>query len=251
MFELCAVIPVYNHGAAISDVVAGLRRCGLPVFLVDDASEPGCAAILEQLAHAEPEVVFLERHAQNQGKGGAVLTGMHAAARHGFTHVLQIDADGQHELGDVPQFVAQARAHPDSVICGHPLYDASVPRHRLYGRYATHIWVWINTLSLRITDSMCGFRIYPLAAVMPLLQKVRIARRMDFDTDILVRLDWLGVPIINQPTRVTYPKDGVSHFRAFLDNVAITRMHTRLFFGMLPRSPRLLWRHLNPKRRAP
>jgi hypothetical protein len=162
----------------------------------------------------------------------------------GFTHALQIDADGQHDASDVPKFVAAGRDHPRHVICGIPVYDASVPRARLYGRYLTHVWVWINTLSLRIRDSMCGFRLYPLAPVTRLVAEETIGRRMDFDSEILVRLFWRDVAVISVPTRVTYPSDGVSHFDVWRDNVRISRMHTRLFFGMLRRAPRLLWRRV-------
>jgi len=242
--QLGAVIPVYNHGEAVGAVLAAVRAHGLPVLLVDDGSEPGCAAVLDALAAAEPGAVRLLRLPQNQGKGGAMMAGLRQAQALGWSHALQIDADGQHEAGDIPAFVAQSRAHPDHFICGCPVYDSSVPRARLYGRYATHVWVWINTLSMCIRDSMCGFRVYPLAPTVALIDSVKIGRRMDFDVEIAVRLVWRGVPVINQPTRVHYPTDGISHFRALRDNLLISAMHTRLFFGMLPRIPLLLWRRL-------
>ncbi|MFG6489684.1 glycosyltransferase family 2 protein [Roseateles sp. BYS78W] len=238
--KIGAVIPVYNHGGPIAGVVAALRAHGLPVLLVDDASEPGCAAVLDQLASQAD--VTLERLPVNQGKGGAVMAGLRRAAELGWTHALQIDADGQHDTRDVPAFTAAAVAEPAQMICGYPIYDDSVPKARLYGRYATHIWVWINTLSLAIRDSMCGFRIYPLAGTLPLVERQHIGRRMDFDTEIAVRLFWSGMGIVNVPTRVRYPEDGVSHFRVWRDNVLISAMHTRLFFGMLVRAPMLLWR---------
>lgn len=249
MINCCAVVPVYNHEHAIGAVVAALRAHDLAVVLVDDASSPECAAVLDALRAADTEHIHLERHPVNQGKGGAVMTGFKRAAALGFSHALQIDADGQHDSGAIPSFVDAAERAPEAVICGYPVYDESVPKHRLYGRYATHIWIWINTLSFRIKDSMCGFRIYPLAPVLPLVQEGRIGKRMDFDSEILVRLDWKGVPIVNLPTRVGYPSDGVSHFRLWLDNALISRMHAKLFFGMLLRSPLLLWRHVAPKRR--
>lgn len=235
-----AVIPVYNHGGPVGGVVAALRAHGLPVLLVDDASDPDCAAVLDALAR-QPDV-FLERLPVNQGKGGAVMAGLRRAARLGWTHVLQIDADGQHDTRDVPAFVAAAEAAPTELICGCPVYDDSVPRARLYGRYATHIWVWINTLSFAVRDSMCGFRIYPLAATLRCMEGQYIGRRMDFDTEIAVRLVWSGMGVANLPTRVRYPEDGVSHFRVWHDNLLISAMHTRLFFGMLLRAPLLLWR---------
>lgn len=242
MFEPVVVIPVYDHPATIAAVVAQVRSQGLPCILVDDGSGAECARVLDTLTAADPGNVALVRLPHNQGKGAAMVAGFREAGRRGFTHVLQIDADGQHACADIPVFIAQARRAPAAVIAGCPIYDASVPRGRLYGRYATHIWVWINTLSLDIRDSMCGFRVYPLASLLPLLASVRIGRRMDFDSDVIVRLHWRGVAVVNQPTRVTYPQDGVSHFRMWRDNARISAMHTRLFFGMLLRAPLLLWR---------
>lgn len=239
-FDPLVVIPVFDHEHAIGDVVARVRRHGVPCLLVDDGSSPACAAVLDRLATG-PGVSLL-RLPVNQGKGGAVVAGLREAARRGHSHALQIDADGQHDADDVPRFLAEARAHPQAVINGRPRFDASVPKARLYGRYATHVWVWINTLSFEIIDSMCGFRVYPLAPTLALLGRVRIGRRMDFDTEILVRLYWDGLRVRNLDTRVRYPSDGVSHFRVWRDNVLITAMHTRLFFGMLPRLPKLLRR---------
>jgi len=242
MFQAIVIIPVYNHPRTIGDMLDGVLAQGLRCMLVDDGSEPECAAVLDRLAQAHPIDVSLLRLSPNQGKGAAMAAGFREAARLGYSHAVQIDADGQHQCADIPLFLAKSREQPDAVICGCPLYDASVPRGRLYGRYATHVWVWINTLSLDIRDSMCGFRLYPLASVVRLLDVARIGRRMDFDSDVLVRLHWRGVPVVNQPTRVTYPRDGVSHFRLLRDNVLISAMHARLFVGMLLRSPLLLWR---------
>jgi glycosyltransferase involved in cell wall biosynthesis len=241
-FRPVAVIPVYNHGDAVGAVVANVRAHGLPCILVDDGSEAGCARVLDALARAPSRGVTLVRLARNQGKGGAMIAGLREAMRAGWTHALQIDADGQHDAADVPAFLARARAEPEAVICGVPVYDESVPTGRLVGRYATHVWVWINTLSLAIRDSMCGFRVYPLAGVAPVLDVPSLGRRMDFDPEVLVRLHWRGVRIASLPTRVTYPSDGLSHFRLGLDNLLISRMHARLFFGMLLRAPWLLWR---------
>lgn len=242
MFRPCVVIPVYNHEHAIQGVLAQVLAHGLPVILVDDGCSAACAAVLDQLAAGHPDRVVLERHAVNQGKGGAVLTGFARAERDGYSHVLQVDADGQHSVADVPRFLAAARAAPGAVIAGRPVYDESVPALRLYARYLTHVWVWINTLSLAIRDSMCGFRVYPVAPVLALARRRRLGLRMNFDIEILVRLYWDGLAIVNLPTRVGYPDDGVSHFKAWTDNVLISRLHMTLFFGMLPRIPSLLVR---------
>jgi glycosyltransferase involved in cell wall biosynthesis len=237
-----AVVPVYNHPATIAAVTRQILSHGLRCILVDDGSSAECARVLDRVVAEHSSRVGLVRLPRNEGKGAAMVAGFRAAAARGHTHVLQIDADGQHATVDIPLFLEQARSHPDSVIAGCPVYDDSVPRARLYGRYATHVWVWINTLSFDIRDSMCGFRMYPLASLLPLLDAVRVGHRMDFDSDVIVRLHWRGVPVRNQPTRVTYPQDGVSHFRMGRDNIRISLMHARLFVGMLLRSPLLLWR---------
>ncbi|QRK05203.1 glycosyltransferase family 2 protein [Archangium violaceum] len=240
--KVCAVIPVYNHGEAVGAVVGGVRAQGLPCVLVDDGSEPGCAAVLDALAEGDRSGIELVRLPENQGKGGAMMAGLRAAKERGFSHALQIDADGQHDTSDIPRFLHLAEQSPEKLICGTPVYDASVPKGRLYGRYATHIWVWINTLSFTIRDSMCGFRVYPLEPTVQLLDTVKLGKRMDFDVEVLVRLFWRGMGIVNNPTPVRYPSDGISHFDVLWDNVRISRMHARLFLGMLVRLPLLLWR---------
>lgn len=249
-FRPVAVIPVYNHPDTIGQMVQGVLQAGLPCLLVDDGSEPHCAAVLQALAaHYAPQVQLL-RLAQNQGKGGAVMAGMRQAHAQGYSHVLQIDADGQHAVADIPAFVALARQHPRSMVCGAPVYDASVPKGRLYGRYLTHVWVWINTLSLDIRDSMCGYRVYPLSEAVGVLNSAAIGKRMEFDIEVLVRMHWRGLRFVTQPTAVTYPLDGLSHFQVWRDNLLISGMHARLFAGMLWRSPLLLARKLAGGRAA-
>ncbi|CAD7492529.1 glycosyltransferase family 2 protein [Aeromonas dhakensis] len=228
----CLLIPCYNHAGPLAAVLARLAEFELPCLLVDDGSEPVAAAALDALVAQHPWVSLL-RHPHNQGKGGAVMTGLRRAHELGFSHALQVDADGQHDLTDLPALLAEARQHPAALVSGRPLYDDSVPKGRLYGRYITHVWVWIETLSFAIKDSMCGFRVYPLAPTCALLERVALGRRMDFDTEVMVRLHWAGVPMRFVPTRVIYPVDGRSHFRLFRDNLDISWMHTRLVCRLL------------------
>ncbi len=241
-FKPGIIIPVYNHAHAIGKVLDGLRTSGLPCWLIDDGSDPECRSVLESLATTHAEWVNLERLAVNQGKGRALAHGFACMQQSGMTHALQIDADGQHDPRDAQRFVDAARHSPTAVISGVPVYDASVPRGRLYGRYITHFWVAIHTFSRAIGDSMCGFRLYPLPVTNALIAEEGVAARMAFDTDIIVRLHWRGVPIVNIPTRVHYPLDGVSHFDMLRDNLRISRMHARLFFTML-------WRRFGAGRR--
>ncbi|MEX3857668.1 glycosyltransferase [Paraburkholderia sp. BR10923] len=249
-FAPCIVIPIYNHKDAIGATVANLAVHGLPIFVVDDGSDEPTQQVLAALALQCAQQMTLLRLPENGGKGAAVMAGLRAARAAGYTHALQIDADGQHDATDVPRFIDAARAEPGAVILGRPVYDDSVPKARLYGRYLTHVWVWIETLSLTIRDSMCGFRLYPLALACELIDGVRLPTRMDFDIEILVRLHWRRAAFRSIPTRVTYAADGVSHFDVLWDNVRISRSHTRLVFGMLMRLPMLLAHKLMPRRGA-
>lgn len=239
----CAVIPVFDHERTIAHVVAAVRAAALPCVLVDDGSGDACARELDRLAREVPDTQLL-RLPENRGKGAAVIAGFRAAAAAQFTHALQIDADGQHALGDIPRFVEDSRAHPDALVCGRPLFDESMPAVRRYGRYLTHVLVWLETLSFEIPDSLCGFRFYPLEPVMRLLAAEHVGARMDFDVEILVRLYWRGVPLRWIGTRVVYPLDGVSHFRLLRDNGRMVLLQMRLLLGMLVRLPRLLARKL-------
>lgn len=240
----CVVIPCYNHGAMMARVLSRLEPLALPCIIVDDGSDATTRRELDALAE-QYERVTLVRLDVNAGKGVAVIRGLEAAACAGFTHAVQVDADGQHAIEDIPALLALSERYPEALISGLPIYDDSVPRARLYGRWVTHVWVWIETLSLQLKDSMCGFRVYPLAPTLRLAGRVSLGRRMDFDTEVMVRLYWQGNTSYFVPTRVTYPQDGVSHFDTLKDNVRISMMHTRLFFGMLPRIPSLLCRSTN------
>ncbi|NBC97610.1 glycosyltransferase [Atlantibacter hermannii] len=241
LFSPCVVIPCYNHGAMMAQVLTRLAPFGLPCIVVDDGSDAATQQALARL-QADFPALTLVRLAQNAGKGAAVIRGLEVARDAGYSHAVQVDADGQHAIEDIPQFLAEAERHPEALISGQPIYDDSIPRSRLYGRWVTHVWVWIETLSLSLKDSMCGFRVYPVAPTLALAQHIALGRRMDFDTEVMVRLYWRGHPSYFIPTRVTYPQDGLSHFDALRDNLRISWMHTRLFFGMLPRAPGLLMR---------
>lgn len=241
--KACIIIPVYNHEAALPGVVARLKVYKLPCLLVNDGSSVQCAKVMAELENRESGWVTLITRPENGGKGAAVIDGFKAAIGMGFSHALQIDADGQHDLNAIPDFLAAAETSPNALILGKPVFDASIPKSRFYGRRITNFWIRVNTLSDAIGDGMCGFRLYPLSVVRQLISTTDIGRRMDFDIDIVVRLYWLGLQVIHIPVKVSYPKDGVSHFRLWRDNLMISKTHARLFLGMLPRIPKLLLRH--------
>jgi GT2 family glycosyltransferase len=147
-----------------------------------------------------------------------------------MTHFIQLDADGQHTATDVPRFLEAARAQPDALVLGAPIFDDSIPWHRRHGRKLSKAIVWIETGSTTVHDPLCGFRCIPLSPTLSLLDQVRSGDRMDFDPELVIRLVRAGVPIVNVPTVVEYPKDGVSHFRMVEDNLRIARAYVRLAF---------------------
>lgn len=241
--KLCIVIPYYNHPDAIGAVVKQLLPYNFNIIIVDDGSSAESKKILFPLLES-PQVSLVSR-ILNGGKGAAVMTGMREALSQGYTHALQVDADGQHDLSKIPELIKLSEENPEKIISGMPVYDDSVPTNRKLWRYATHILVWIHTLSLEIKDSMCGFRIYPLRNTLEVIDsREKFGQRMDFDIEVLVRALWADLHIKQLPVGVKYPIDGVSHFQLFNDNFLITKMHFKLFFGMLMNSPKLLYRKL-------
>jgi len=244
MFKPCVVIPIYNHPEKIKAVVERISQDGFPCIIVDDGSTDPCKAIVAELAISESSVSLL-RFEVNRGKGAAVCDGLRVALQQGYTHALQVDADGQHDLGDIIKFMDVAEQYPASVVTGVRMVS-NAPFGRRMGRKLTDVWVWINTLSFSIKDSMCGYRLYPLAATIVLLDKVKIGERMDFDTEILVRLCWENLNVRQIQTRVIYDDNISSHFDVLNDNVRISRMHAKLFFGMLIRLPQLIMRWRRP-----
>jgi glycosyltransferase involved in cell wall biosynthesis len=177
----CVIIPVYNQHQFIESSVNTLLPYNNNILLVDDGSNEICHQVLEDLIK-KYSTLKLFTLPKNQGKGAAVIRGLLEAKKLGYTHALQIDADGQHNSDDITAFTNLSEKHPHDVISGLPIYDDSIPKGRLYGRYITHFWVWVETLSFSIKDSMCGFRIYPVNKCCELIEKTPVGKRMDFDT---------------------------------------------------------------------
>ncbi|MFW5925225.1 MAG: glycosyltransferase family 2 protein [Myxococcota bacterium] len=241
-FRPCILIPSFDNPETIRPVVEQVRSHLGEVVVVDDGSGPAGMGAIARLG-AE-KLAWTVRRDRNGGKGAAVKTGLAEAHRRGFTHALQVDADGQHELDDVPRFVEVARRRPDALVLGAPVFDESAPIGRRLGREITRFWTNVETLGHVIQDPLCGFRVYPIEAA---LQAGARGNAMDFDPEIAVRLAWRGLPVINVPTRVRYiPREqgGVSHFRMFRDNVCISWMHTRLVLSLLVRP----WKAPRPRR---
>ncbi len=225
-FTPCVIIPTYDNPTTIRGVVEGVGRSGLDVIVVDDGSGREAREALD--AMAREGLCDLVRRSSNGGKGAAVKAGLERAAERGFSHALQVDADGQHALEDVPRLLEVARERPSALVLGQPEFDASAPRGRLMARKLSVFWADVETRGHVIADPLCGFRVYPVGEALAAGAR---GDGMDFDPEIAVRMVWRGVPVINVPTRVRYvppEQGGVSHFRLVRDNAAIAWMHTRL-----------------------
>lgn len=234
----CVLIPIHDHGDAIGEVVAGLVPARLPCLVVDDGSGPGTRAALERLAKEHPFVEVIRRD-RNGGKGAALKDGYRAALLRGFSHAVQIDADGQHDPRDVPRFVEALRAHPHALVLGVPVFDASAPRLRIWARQISRGLVWLACLSRVVPDPLCGFRGIPLAPTLELLGRVRTGDWMDFEPELAVRLVWEGLPVVTLDTRVVYREGGFSHFSLTRDYPRLALLYARLVVGMLWRASSL------------
>ena len=240
--RFCVVVPHYDHVEQFTSMLDRLVCVNLPIIVVDDASPENAFRQLEEVLEGAAPGALLIRHTENQGKGGAVMTGLKAAYDAGYSHALQIDADGQHNTADIPRFISTATKHPEALVCGKPIFDASVSRLRYYARYITLFLSWLESLDTVIEDALCGFRLYPLSRVVPVFERSRTGKRMAFDPEILVRCVWEGIELRYLPVEVKYPEGGKSHFHYIGDNLEISWMHTRLIVGMLIRLPRFLTR---------
>ena len=133
MFKPCILVPVYDHAGAIGSVVEQLRPFGLHCWLIDDGSNAHCQATLKEIAAREASWLSLLRLEQNSGKGAAMMLGFGAATKAGYSHGLQVDADGQHDTRSIRELLDNARAHPKALVTGIPIYGDDVPKARLYG----------------------------------------------------------------------------------------------------------------------
>ena len=238
------LIPSYNTGERLFSTVSAARAQWSPVWVVVDGSTDGTGERLQQMAASDPglRVWVLP---ENQGKGAAVLHGLRAAQEAGFTHALTMDSDGQHPAELIPAFMKASQARPEAMVLGRPVFDASAPMLRVRGRRVSNGWTQLETLFAGIGDSLYGFRVYPVEALIAIMARQPWMRRFDFDTEAVVRLAWRGVKPINIDAPVKYltaEEGGVSHFRYVRDNVLLTWMHARLMLEFVVRLPGLLIR---------
>ena len=236
------LIPSFDTGRMLADTVREARAAWNPVWLVIDGSTDGSAEAAAAWAQADPGLrVLLLPH--NQGKGAAVLHGLRLAQAEGFSHALTMDADGQHPAALIPAFMQASQQRPQAMILGRPVFDASAPMLRVRGRRVSNWWTNLETLGAGVADSLYGFRVYPVAALVAVMDRQPWMRRFDFDTEAVVRLAWRGVKPVNLDAPVKYltaADGGVSHFRYGRDNLLLSWMHLRLMLEFALRLPLLL-----------
>jgi glycosyltransferase involved in cell wall biosynthesis len=236
------LMPSYNPGPGIRTTVAEARAAWNPVWVVVDGSDDASPRLLADMARSDPglRVIALPR---NRGKGAAVLEGVRAAQSQGFTHILTMDSDGQHPAHCIRDFMARSAGEPGCAILGLPQFDAAAPSLRVRGRRISNWWANLETLHAGVGDSLFGFRVYPLAPLLRVMERHRWMRRFDFDPEAIVRLCWAGVRPLNVAAPVRYlraEEGGVSHFRYVRDNALLSWMHFRLMVEFILRLPLLL-----------
>ena len=232
----CTLIPVYRHGATVAGVIEGLAKSGRECIVVDDGNDAETRARLAALPERFPFVRVLHLP-ENGGKGAALRAGFRYAAELGMTHVVHLDADGQHDPADAARFFDAMAAQPEALVVGRPVFDASVPANRLLSRQLSVGLVWLATLSRAIRDPLCGFRGVPLAPTLRLCERVPTGDHMEFEPELAVRLVWDGVPVVNLPVPVVYPEGGVSNFDVVRDDLRLAGLYARLVLGMVVRAP--------------
>lgn len=220
--RLAIVIPVYNHGTRISDVLLKTIPLGYPVFVVDDGSTDQTAEVLSSM-----EGITVHTHQQNLGKGAALKTGF-AAARKVSDWVITLDADGQHKPEDIKNLTSVITENNRSLVIGarQGMDGENVPWTSRFGRGFSNFWVWLSG-GPQVSDSQSGFRLYPLPEALELDVK---ALRFQYEVEILVKAHQKGIVVIEAPVQVIYQKgaERISHFHPWKDFFRNSRTFSRL-----------------------
>ena len=220
--KFAVIIPVYNHGQTIESVAKQSLALNIPVFVVDDGSTDSTPDRITNLRGIQ-----LLHHDGNRGKGAAILTGF-AEASKVADWAITLDADGQHNLDDAFKLVQAIPEKKRPIVVGvrEGMALKHVPWTSRFGRKFSNFWVLISG-GPGMTDSQSGFRIYPLPEAMNLNV---IARRFQFEVEILVKARSKKIPVVETPISVNYPKgiERISHFHPFIDFLRNTRTFARL-----------------------
>jgi glycosyltransferase involved in cell wall biosynthesis len=217
--DVAVVIPAFNEGKTIRDLVERALCQVAHVIVVDDGSSDGTANVLQGLN------ITLLRHPVNQGKAVSLWDGMREARKRRIAGIITLDGDGQHLPEDIPRLLAAFRQNPNTIVIGARLHEkANIPRARYNANQFANFWIsW--AAGYRIADSQSGFRIYPTA----LLDRVKIVHRRSsgfvFESEILIEAARRGVTSIPVAISAIYAKQArPSHFRPIFDIAHIVFM---------------------------
>lgn len=229
--EVCAVIPTYQNAKTLLKVVADVHRVVDTVFVVDDGSNDGTAALLDKATGNErPEKVLT--HPKNCGKGAALKTGLTYARQQGFRYAVTVDADGQHRADDIPALLKAVEEEPDALAIGsRGLQHENMPAKSTFANRISNFWFALQTLQ-RLPDTQSGLRIYPLRRLHGLRW---MSARYEAELTLLVFSAWAGVKLLPVPVSVYYPPrdQRVTHFRPGRDFTRISVLNTLLCFLMV------------------
>lgn len=229
--EVCAVIPTYQNAKTLLQVVADVHRVVDTVFVVDDGSNDGTAALLDKATGSErPEKVLT--HPKNCGKGAALKTGLTYARQQGFRYAVTVDADGQHRADDIPALLKAVEEEPDALAIGsRGLQHENMPAKSTFANRFSNFWFALQTLQ-RLPDTQSGLRIYPLRCLHGLRW---MSARYEAELTLLVFSAWAGVKLLPIPVSVYYPPrdQRVTHFRPGRDFTRISVLNTLLCFLMV------------------
>lgn len=229
--EVCAVIPTYQNAKTLLQVVADVHRVVDTVFVVDDGSNDGTAALLDKATGNErPEKVLT--HPKNCGKGAALKTGLTYARQQGFRYAVTVDADGQHRADDIPALLKAVEEEPDALAIGsRGLQHENMPAKSTFANRFSNFWFALQTLQ-RLPDTQSGLRVYPLRCLHGLRW---MSARYEAELTLLVFSAWAGVKLLPVPVSVYYPPrdQRVTHFRPGRDFTRISVLNTLLCFLMV------------------
>ena len=220
-FRLAALVPCYGAQATVASVVEGARARVDKVLVIDDGSRDECA---QRARAAGAEVIS---HRRNRGKGASLREGFRVLSGQGFTHVVTLDADGQHLASEIPRLVERAHLYPDRVIIGARRRDGEheiAPLKRWANDFADG---WVERASgERILDTQSGFRIYPMAPLETILDKEVRGRHFEFESEILILAIRRGLRIETVDVDVYYPppEERHSHYHPWMDTLRIIRV---------------------------
>jgi uncharacterized protein (DUF2062 family) len=216
-FRPVIIAPTYNNARMLPEVLEQIGRHGVPMMVVDDGCTDGTKEILAAWKSDDGmrEVVT---HPVNRGKAEGLRSGFRRATERGFTHAVTIDTDGQLDPSQIADLLHAARSHPNSLILGdRDMYAPDYPPKNRVGRRMSNLAVWLHS-GLRVNDSQCGFRVYPLALVAVLPCR---AARYGYETEILTRAGWAGATVHHVTVTCKYeiPGGRISHLKPGKDSV--------------------------------